>query len=115
MSKPRLTMLKSRLQVLNTSRVNRLPPTYSPSQKPSQQPDYRIRGRKGQRIRAAWLRVHPLCCACESRGEVTIAREVDHRVPLWKGGADDESNYQSLCIPDHRLKSEREAIERAKG
>ncbi len=61
----------------------------------------RIRGWKGQAIRAKWLRWHPLCAMCEPLGRVTVATEVDHRVPLFKGGADDDSNRQSLCTECH--------------
>ena len=43
---------------------------------------------------------------------VTPAVEVDHRIPLWKGGADDESNYASACRECHALKTEAEARER---
>ncbi len=74
----------------------------------------RDRGRPWRRKRAAWLAEHPLCCACEAKGRVAVAVIVDHVVPLWRGGADDASNYQSLCGPDHAAKSAREAVERAK-
>jgi 5-methylcytosine-specific restriction protein A len=51
---------------------------------------------------------------CEKAGMVRAADVVDHIVPLWKGGADDESNLQSLCqTPHHDQKSAREAAERA--
>lgn len=39
--------------------------------------------------------------------------ELDHVVPLWKGGADDhETNAQALCGTCHGQKSQREQIER---
>lgn len=68
----------------------------------------RERGRRWMRRRARWLAEHPLCEHCEERGRVTAAEEVDHRVPLWKGGADDESNYSSLCRPCHAAKTARD-------
>ncbi len=43
---------------------------------------------------------------------VSAAEEVDHVVPLWAGGADDESNYQSLCSPCHKVKTASEASAR---
>lgn len=52
--------------------------------------------------RAAWLADHPDCVKC---GEP--ATEVDHIVPLSAGGADDESNYQSLCKTHHSVKTGR--------
>ena len=67
------------------------------------------------RRRAAWLREHPLCMYCLDKTPqrvVTPAVEVDHRIPLWKGGADDESNYASACRECHALKTEAEARER---
>lgn len=102
----RLTNLKPRVATLNQQRVQtirHLNPTATPRQ----------RGRPWQRRREEWLRDHPLCAACESRGEVAQAEEVDHVIPLEQGGADDESNLQSLCIPCHKDKSAREASARA--
>lgn len=34
--------------------------------------------------------------------------DVEHLVPLWKGGADDLSNLQLLCIACHKLKTSAE-------
>ncbi len=56
---------------------------------------------------------HPLCVHCEKEGRIVAAREVDHRTPLWKGGADDESNFDSICVEHHREKTAAEATERA--
>lgn len=67
------------------------------------------------RRRSAWLYAHPMCCKCEARGLVTEATEVDHVVPLWKGGADDDTNLQSLCTEDHKAKTAAEAGERGAG
>ena len=75
----------------------------------------RTRGRKLQARRIAWLRVHPLCGECHAQGRVTAGQEVDHCIPLWAGGADDETNYQTLCKPHHAEKTKREAGERARG
>lgn len=46
-----------------------------------------------------------MCAHCLARGLVTAAIEVDHVVPLFKGGADDESNLQSLCRECHDTKT----------
>lgn len=73
----------------------------------------RVRGRAGVARRAKWLAAHPLCCMCEAEGRVTAAAVPDHVVPLWQGGADDESNLQSLCAPHHDAKTAAEAAERA--
>lgn len=66
------------------------------------------------RRRARWLAEHPLCERCEERDRVTAAEEVDHRIPLWAGGADDESNFSSLCRDCHGAKTAAEAAERAR-
>lgn len=65
----------------------------------------RIRGRKLQRIRRRHLMTNPLCVICEQRGRVTAATEIDHVVPLYKGGPDDDSNRQGLCRGCHEAKT----------
>lgn len=56
-------------------------------------------------MRSLWLMQHPLCVECSKRGQVTMATEVDHIKPLFKGGDDDPSNLQSLCAQHHRDKT----------
>lgn len=75
----------------------------------------RQRGRPWARRRAAWLREHPLCSHCHQAGRVQAAAEVDHVIPLADGGADDDSNMQSLCRDCHAAKTAAEAAARAKG
>ncbi len=101
----KLTTLKPRVQTLG-SRLPTLAPGYGYEATPRQ------RGRVWMRRRSMWLRAHPLCLACQSKGRVEAATQVDHVVPLWKGGADHESNYQSLCEPCHKDKTALEAAER---
>lgn len=71
--------------------------------------DGRIRGRRGQRIRAAFLQANPTCAHCEREGKITLAQEVDHIKPLAQGGTDTDDNKQSLCIAHHRAKTSAEA------
>ncbi|MGF6957988.1 HNH endonuclease [Paraburkholderia youngii] len=40
-----------------------------------------------------------------AKGFVTEATEVDHIVPLFKGGTDAPGNLQSLCEPCHAAKT----------
>lgn len=61
----------------------------------------RLRGRKWQRIRWQVLSANPLCVQCEKAGRVKLASEVDHIVPLHKGGTDDLTNLQGLCADCH--------------
>jgi len=65
----------------------------------------RQRGLKWMERRARWLAEHPLCENCQAKGRVTAAEEVDHVVPLFRGGADDQTNYQSLCVECHKVKT----------
>lgn len=64
--------------------------------------------------RERWLSQHPLCCECQAEGRVMQGQEVDHIEPLWQGGADDESNYQTLCKTHHAAKTKREAADRSR-
>lgn len=75
----------------------------------------RIEGRARVDRNKKWKEAHPLCVACEAQGRTRPVDEVDHKVPLWAGGPDDESNLQSLCSPCHELKTAREAAMRAAG
>lgn len=68
----------------------------------------RLRGRALQQRRAQYRRFQPLCVACQAKGFVREWDELDHIVPLHKGGTDDTSNLQGLCIPCHKEKTERE-------
>lgn len=69
-------------------------------------------GSAWQRRRAAWLRLHPLCVECLRVSRTTAATVVDHVVPKSQGGADDESNFQSLCKRHHDAKTMRESVNR---
>ena len=40
--------------------------------------------------------------------------QVDHTIPLWMGGEDNESNLTALCANCHSIKTQNEAIERRK-
>lgn len=107
-ARPRLQTLKPRVAVLSTSRIAVMAPG-----RPDATP--RLRGRAGVERRAMWLAQHPLCVDCEARGITKMADVVDHITPLWQGGADDDSNLQSMCNQDHDAKTAREAAERAAG
>lgn len=73
--------------------------------KPSQQADYRIRGRALQQIRQKHFRREPLCVMCKDKGLVTLATELDHIVALVNGGTDTPDNRQGLCKPCHEIKT----------
>jgi 5-methylcytosine-specific restriction protein A len=66
----------------------------------------RITGRKLQAIRQEVLRANPLCVKCKAKGIVRMTREVDHIVPLYKGGKESPSNRQGLCTECHKEKTQ---------
>ena len=65
----------------------------------------RVRGRANQMRRAFYFANKPFCVHCEQQGKTTIARELDHIIPLSKGGEDIEDNWQGLCIECHKAKT----------
>ena len=65
----------------------------------------RLRGRKLQERRERHFRRFPLCVHCEERHQISIATQLDHIVPLFKGGEDDYPNLQGLCDPCHDAKT----------
>ena len=44
-----------------------------------------------------------------------LGRDVDHDVPLWAGGSDDDDSKRVLCGVCHDAKSKLEAAQRARG
>lgn len=46
---------------------------------------------------------------CQYCKRVTMDLELDHIKNKAKGGTDDESNLQSLCVPCHKEKTQRES------
>lgn len=92
-----MQMLKHRVTMAGTRKVNEVP--LNPIATP------RTRGSKWMSTRAKWLSQHPLCIMCEQEGRISEAKEVDHIKPLQHGGADDDSNYQSLCVAHHKAKT----------
>jgi 5-methylcytosine-specific restriction enzyme A len=100
----KLTMLKPRLSTVDTRRVAQTQATE------------RIRGRALQTIRDRILRRDNGLCQCEECQASDFplpASEVDHRVPLWKGGAESDDNRFSLNWRHHQAKTAKEAAERA--
>ena len=51
---------------------------------------------------------------CKLDGKLE-AYDLDHIVPLWKGGEDTEENLQALCPACHRKKTDMERVERTSG
>lgn len=68
-------------------------------------PTERVRGRRAVEERLRFLRQYPLCKHCQDKDRVTAAQEVDHIIPLHKGGPDVDSNKQSMCAECHKVKT----------
>jgi 5-methylcytosine-specific restriction protein A len=104
----KLKTLKPRLQSM-ASRLPTLPSTRSSTVE-------RKRGYSGvkdrNRIRK---RDCGLCQECKRQGRVAAGHQVDHIIPLWAGGSDEDNNKETLCIPCHDAKTAREAKQRAQG
>lgn len=58
-------------------------------------------GYKWRKLRARFLKEHPLCEQCRQSGRYTAATEVHHIKPLSEGGTNDERNLMALCKACH--------------
>lgn len=67
----------------------------------------RIRGRTRMVRNERLLRREPLCRLCQKKSPpvVTVAIEIDHIVPLSRGGTENEANLQPLCGSCHEEKT----------
>lgn len=99
----KLTTLKPRLQTTG-SRLAMLAPAPTMTVE-------RKRGSAGMRDRE---RIRKRDCGlCQNCGH--LGKDVDHDVPLWAGGSDDDENKRVLCGTCHDAKSKVEARQRASG
>jgi len=106
-------------------RLKCLPPLLSTRQGPAKAPGWAAQHMTGSSSRGygwAWqqarervlLRDCGLCVLCREQGRVTQAQAVDHIVPKFEGGGDDERNLQSICDDCHTAKTAAESM-RARG
>lgn len=58
-------------------------------------------GNNWRRIRALYVKQHPLCERCLKEGRITPVEEVHHIIPLSRGGTNQFSNLMSLCQSCH--------------
>lgn len=99
----KLTTLRPRLATLSTTRLK--PVEHAAGARPA--------GRGWQETRARiQVRDYSLCADC---GKLWRANRdhVDHEVPRWKGGSDEDGNLRLRCLECHKAKTDREAAERA--
>ncbi|MFO0448249.1 MAG: HNH endonuclease signature motif containing protein [Pseudomonadota bacterium] len=55
------------------------------------------------------------CQECKSTGRLRPAHEVDHIVPVWEGGGEDDANLQAINRQCHKAKTADEAKRRGGG
>lgn len=82
----RLQTLKPRIATLDTRRI-----------KPMAVADVRITGRRLQDRRFNAWKKSPYCACCGIPVQYPDGFELDHKVPLHKGGPDTSENTQILC------------------
>jgi len=59
-----------------------------------------------RKARRHYLDLNPLCAHCLRMGRTALAEEVDHIVPISKGGeVFDPENFQGLCRSCHSRKT----------
>lgn len=50
-----------------------------------------------------------LCQSCKKQDRLTLATQVDHVVPQFEGGSDEDENLQGICDDCHEAKTQAEA------
>lgn len=84
----------------------------STPRRPQQNRLPRVAGRTLQQIRRRHFQLFPLCGHCEEKGRATLATQLDHIVPLEKGGLDFDrdggKNRQGLCVACHDVKTRKD-------
>jgi 5-methylcytosine-specific restriction protein A len=67
-------------------------------------------GYRWQKLRIAYLRVHPICVdpfgVHKRDGRIEPATDVDHIIPRAQGGTDDEDNLEAMCHSCHSRKTD---------
>lgn len=66
--------------------------------RPIRTSERRMTGSALQRRRERLWLSQPTCVGCGRLTEFPHGFELDHRVPLWQGGADTDANCQILCV-----------------
>jgi 5-methylcytosine-specific restriction protein A len=56
-----------------------------------------------------------LCQPCLKAKRYRPARQVDHKIPKFEGGTDDDDNLQSICKTCHAEKTQAEALRARRG
>lgn len=101
----KLTTLKLRVQVANTSRIPTLEAKAGTTE--------RIRGSRWVKARQRIAVAQQFKCQRCGRMWLPWRDQVDHDVPLEQGGSNDDSNLNLLCDDCHKAKTAAEARVRA--
>jgi len=67
---------------------------------------------------SAWVKIRDrirtrdnhLCQECLRSGIITQGKQVDHILNKARGGTDDDSNLELLCIKCHKIKTNKERL-----
>lgn len=110
-ARPRIPAAAQRISMAQGRRIAQAP-------RIAATPRQRGRARQEARLRI-WLRDGPNCKGCGELIDITPRTdrpfELDHVIPLWGGGKDEDDNRQCLCPACHAAKTAREAAERSRG
>ena len=68
----------------------------------------RLRNKAWHDLANTILDANPYCINCQKNGLTELATEVDHIIPLFKGGSNDLDNLQGLCRDCHLDKTRKE-------
>lgn len=74
--------------------------------------DGRLRGRAGQARRLRIWSLNPHCADCGKLTAWPKGFQIDHRIPLFKGGPDTDDNLQVLCCGAGGCHDKKTAIEK---
>lgn len=65
----------------------------------------RLRGRAGTDLRRQRIANEPYCRDCFAHGVTRPSEQVDHIIPIAKGGTDNEDNIRCLCRECHAART----------
>jgi len=111
MNRPSRPCLKCRALFIPTKDS----PSYCAVHKPIRKQDRKIKPHYNdpeyRKNRKYLIDTYGYCFRCKSRGGVSNKLEIDHIVPVHRGGSNDISNLRILCQKCHRLRHKQDNID----